>query len=103
MEFLLQANGPIGRGAFALRLAGVLAVGAGTMYGAYQAGYHFLHFETVGVFFALVMGLVTAIVALLQMMRRCQDLGLPTVFLAIPVFNLYLLALLFFAPSKKHA
>jgi len=100
MEFLLNSYGPLGRKSFIIRTLGLLLVGSGVGYAVYEAGYHLLHFKTVGIFFAIVNCIFFGIALFIQIMRRMQDLGRPSITFFIPVYNLYLLCLILFAPGK---
>lgn len=100
MEKLLQTHGPIGRKLFLIRFSAIALVGALTGYAVYQAGYHFLHFKTVGYFFLIVNWVFFGIALFIQIMRRLQDLGKPSITFFIPLYNIYLLALILFVPGK---
>ncbi len=100
MEFLLNTEGPIGRRQFSLRFFGTFAVGCILGFIVYEAGYHFLHFKTVGIFWAIFVWVMVGTALFIQMMRRFQDLGIPSILFFIPVYNLYLLCLLFFKPGQ---
>ncbi|MGJ3242116.1 MAG: DUF805 domain-containing protein [Opitutales bacterium] len=101
MDWLYSFNGTLGRGSFTLRLVVILMVGAVASYGAYLAGYHgFHHFVPVGIWFALLVALTTLATAYVQVVRRMRDIGIPPFFVWIPVYNLYILVLLFVKPGK---
>lgn len=101
METLLNPNGPLRRQPFILRSLGIVIVGILVSIGVYEAGYHMLHFKPVGVFFVLVTWVFFGTALFIQVMRRMQDLGKPSITFFIPIYNLYLLALILFAPGKE--
>ena len=74
MDFFFSTRTPLARLPFAIRLVIVLLVGTGISYLAFKAGYKFLHFTEVGVFFAIITGSITAWTALVQVIRRLRDL-----------------------------
>ena len=100
MEAIFSTRGPIGRGPFAVRSALILMVGAIVGYGLYKAGYFFLHFKTVGIFWALVAAFVTAVALFVQIIRRAQDIGKPSIWMFVPIYNIYLLGLLLFKEGR---
>lgn len=101
MEFFYNTQGPIGRAAFAVRLLIVIAIGTGVSYLLFKAGYKFLHFETVGYFWALLGAFFFGWSAIVQLMRRLQDIDVPGIHAFIPVYNLYILLLAFIKPGKS--
>lgn len=100
MEYFLKTYGPIGRQAFIIRTLILMILGGLVSFGLYEAGYHFFHFKTVGIFFAIVTWVFFGIALFIQIMRRMQDLGKPSITFCIPLYNLYLLALLLFVPGR---
>lgn len=101
MQTLLSSQGPIGRKSFLLRVLLLAIVGSLVGYGVYQAGYHLLHFKTVGTFFLIVNWVFFGIAIFIQFMRRLQDLGKPSITFFIPLYNLYLLFLILFMPGRE--
>lgn len=101
MEYFLKTHGPIGRQAFILRTLILFVLGGLVSFGLYEAGYHFLHFKAVGYFFVIVTWLIFGTAIFIQIMRRMQDLGKPSITFFIPFYNLYLLALILFVPGKS--
>ena len=100
MEFLFNTQGPLGRAAFAIRFVIILVIGSLITYGLYKAGYKFLHFTTVGVFWALIGGFFTVWALTAQTCRRLQDIGISGIQVFYPVYNLYILLLAFIKPGK---
>ncbi|MEM7673043.1 MAG: hypothetical protein AAF212_06845 [Verrucomicrobiota bacterium] len=101
MEFLYNTQGPLGRQAFVIRLFVVILLGAIVSFALYQAGYYFLHFETVGIFWAMLGGFFFGWAAIVQLMRRLRDLDIPAIFAFVPVYNLYVLLLAFTKAGKS--
>lgn len=99
METLLDTRKPLGPARFALNTLGIFIVGALVGYLVYKAGYHFLHFKTVGIFWALCVGIFAGTAWFIQIIRRTRELGFPPILLFIPGYNLYLLFLLFSKPG----
>ncbi|NRA28063.1 MAG: hypothetical protein HRU10_12550 [Opitutales bacterium] len=100
MDFFFSTRTPLARLPFAIRLVIVLLVGTGISYLAFKAGYKFLHFTEVGVFFAIITGSITAWTALVQVIRRLRDLDIHAIFFFVPIYNLFLLVLAFVKPGK---
>ncbi|MGB0372087.1 MAG: DUF805 domain-containing protein [Opitutales bacterium] len=101
MDFLYNTQNPLGRGAFVIRLLIVIVLGVAVSYALYEAGYHFLHFKTVGIFWAILGAFFFGWAAIVQLMRRLRDLDIPGFFAFIPVYNLYVLLLAFTKAGKS--
>lgn len=95
METLLDSRKPLGPARFAINTAILLLIGVVAGFLVYKAGYIFLHFKTVGIFWALCVWIFIGIAWFIQMIRRSRDLGIAPILLFIPGYNLYLLYLLF--------
>ena len=101
MEKMLDTRQPIGPAGFAKNTLIIFIVTGILGFLAYEAGYHFLHFKTVGIFWALCVGIFGAAAWFMLIIRRSKDLSFTPLLLFIPVYNLYLLFLLFAKGGKQ--
>ena len=104
----LSSEGTLGRFTYILSLVLLVAIAAAI---SYAADYYFTHpdyfmhghFGTLGVFFAIVVSLVCAMIGLMQMLKRLRDMGKEaylTLWMLVPGVNALFLLYTCFAPSK---
>lgn len=104
-DTFISSEGRIGRFAYIIRLALLVAV---VFFSAkvaidYFADWHHGHYSALGPFVGIIVGLICALIVLMQLLKRLHDMGKPSylsILMLVPGVNVLLLLYAAVAPSK---
>lgn len=103
IQRLLNTQGCLSRADFFFRVTIILTCAVGLSFLIMETVGKIEHYYEVGIFMVIIVAAFAAPTIYIQAMRRLHDMGrrgIGAMLLFLPVYNIYLLMLLLFAPGR---